>query len=133
MKKVVFDSYALLALFRGESGKDEVAKLLTAAADGATQIFVTVINIGEVYYISSRKDGKEKAEDVLLATLSFPMEFVEADWELTMDAARLKAKYIMSYADAFAAALSRKKKAVLITGDHEFKSLEKEIKIKFLK
>jgi len=133
MNKVVLDSYALLALYRGESGKDEVAKLLTAAADGAPQMFVTVINIGEVYYISSRKDGKEKAEDVLLATLSFPMEFVEADWELTMDAARLKAKYKMSYADAFAAALSKKKKAVLITGDYEFKSLEKEIKIKFLK
>lgn len=39
----------------------------------------------------------------------------------------------MSYADAFAAALSKEKKAGLVTGDPEFKALEKEIDINWLK
>jgi len=37
-----------------------------------------------------------------------------------------------SLADAFAAALARERKAELLTGDLEFKSLEKEIKIGWL-
>lgn len=36
-------------------------------------------------------------------------------------------------ADAFAAALAKQKKAGLVTADHEFKALEKEIKIHWLK
>jgi predicted nucleic acid-binding protein len=39
----------------------------------------------------------------------------------------------LSLADAFAAALARERKADLITGDTEFKPLEKEIKITWLK
>jgi hypothetical protein len=35
----------------------------------------------------------------------------------------------MSYADAFAAALSKDGKVMLVTGDKEFKCLEKELKI----
>ena len=36
-------------------------------------------------------------------------------------------------ADAFAAALAKSKKAELVTADHEFKAVEKEIKINWLK
>ncbi len=39
----------------------------------------------------------------------------------------------MSLADAFAAALAKEDKAELVTGDAEFKALEKEIKIHWLK
>jgi len=39
----------------------------------------------------------------------------------------------MSLADAFAAALAKEKKTELVTGDLEFKPLEKEIKINWLK
>ncbi len=134
MKKIVFDSYALLAFFRDEKGREEVSRLLTEAAKGACEIFVSVVNVGEVYYISRRKDGEEKAEDALVALLSFPLEIVDADFEITMDAARLKAKHKMSYADAFAAALTQKKKGTLVTGDMEFRALEKEagFRVKFI-
>jgi predicted nucleic acid-binding protein len=39
----------------------------------------------------------------------------------------------MSYADCFAAALSKQKNAELLTGDPEFKAVEKDIKIHWLK
>jgi hypothetical protein len=38
----------------------------------------------------------------------------------------------MAYADCFAVALSRLRKAELYTGDPEFKAMEKEIKIVWL-
>jgi len=51
-----------------------------------------------------------------------------------LDAAAIKAKHSLSYADAFAAALAISKKAVLLTGDKEFESLigETGFKVKYL-
>ncbi len=43
-----------------------------------------------------------------------------------MKAARLKARFPISYADAFAAATAREENAILVTGDRDFKVLEKE-------
>ncbi len=48
-------------------------------------------------------------------------------------AADFKARFKLSLADAFAAALAREKKAELATGDPEFRLLEQEIKIHWLK
>jgi hypothetical protein len=55
------------------------------------------------------------------------------DLRLARQAAVFKASYRLSLADAFAAALAKEKKAELVTGDPEFKALEKEIKIVWLK
>ena len=52
---------------------------------------------------------------------------------LTGTAADFKARFKISLADAFAAALAREKKAELVTGDPEFKPFWKEIKINWLK
>jgi predicted nucleic acid-binding protein len=57
---------------------------------------------------------------------------VEADLHLTKQAAIYKANHKMAYADAFAAGLAKIKNAHLVTGDPEFKSLEKEIGITWL-
>jgi ribonuclease VapC len=48
-------------------------------------------------------------------------------------AADFKARFKMSLADAFAAALAKERRAELVTGDPEFKPLDGEIKIQWLK
>lgn len=45
----------------------------------------------------------------------------------------MKASLPDSYADCVGAALAIKKKCKLITGDREFKQLEKEIKVRWIK
>ncbi len=52
---------------------------------------------------------------------------------LADSAADFKARFRISLADAFAAALAKEKKAELVTGDLEFKPLESEIRINWLK
>jgi predicted nucleic acid-binding protein len=52
--------------------------------------------------------------------------------DLTLAAAKFKANYKMSYADAFAAGLTQEKEAVLVTGDNEFKQVKKLIDVKFI-
>ncbi|MFT4153838.1 type II toxin-antitoxin system VapC family toxin [Parafilimonas sp.] len=134
MAHYVLDSYALLAYFRNEKGGEKVEQLLNEAAADKHELYLTCINAGEVYYMSSRKDGAAKAELVWKAMRQFPVRIIDADLEFTFIAAKLKAKYSVSYADAFAAALTIKRKATLITGDDEFDVLngERDFKVKYL-
>lgn len=123
MANYVLDSFAMLAFFRNEEGAEKVAQLLHDAANGKYELYMSVINAGEVFYISYRKDGAAKADIAWKALLKFPIHMFEANIDFTLAAARLKAKYSLSYADAFAAALTIKRKATLITGDKEFDAL----------
>ncbi len=132
MKKYVLDSYAAIAYAKNEKGGEEVSELISKALTGDTELFLCVINWGEIYYITLRNQGKEKAELFKTTFARYPIAIVEANKELTLHAAEYKAFNKMSYADAFAAALAKIKKAVLVTGDKEFKVLEKEIKINWI-
>jgi predicted nucleic acid-binding protein len=80
-----------------------------------------------------RAGGRTAADDVAADLSRMPIELVDADLHLAQQAAIYKATNKMSYADAFAAALAKIKNAELVTGDPEFKALEKEIKINWLK
>lgn len=126
MANFVLDSYAMLAFFRNEEGAEKVAQLLHDAANEKNELYMTCINAGEVYYMTSRKENATKADIAWKALQQFPIHIVEVDMEFTCAAAKLKAKYSISYADAFAAAFTIKKKATLITGDKEFDALLKE-------
>jgi uncharacterized protein len=132
MKKYVLDSYSLLAYAENEKGADEVGDILKKALDDKAELFLCVINWGEMYYIALREGGKERAELYKNTFARYPITIVEANKELTLQAAEYKAFYKISYADAFAAALAKMKKAQLVTGDKEFKSVENEIKIVWL-
>jgi predicted nucleic acid-binding protein len=88
-----------------------------------------VINWGEVYYITLREAGHERAEEVAHLITTLPIQIIPADLELTKEAAKLKASKKMSYADCFAAALAKLRRAELVTGDEDFKQVEGEIKV----
>ena len=133
MATAVLDAHALLAFFRGEDAGVPVKELLHKAATADRPLHMTEVNYAEVKYLLLKKDGAgawEQAEDVLK---SLPLEFHVATRSLADIAADFKARFKMSLADAFAAALAKEKKADLVTGDPEFKALEKEIKINWLK
>ena len=130
----VLDSWALLAFLKGETAGEEVGMLLKSASQGRDHIFMCVINWGEVYYSLMKTGGREAAESAADDITQLPIELfpVDTDLELVRKAAGYKASNKMSYADAFAVALAKIKKAELVTGDIEFKCMEKEIKIHWL-
>src|SRR6266536_4044017 len=134
MANYVLGSYAMLAVFRNETGGEKVRQLLYEAATDKHELYMTCINAGEVFYMSHRKDGAAKAEIAWKALLQFPIHIIDADLEFSLAAAKIKARYSISYADAFAAALTIKRKATLITGDDEFDVLIGEVgfKVKYL-
>ena len=133
MAAAVLDAHALLAFFRGEDAAVHVKELLHKAATADHPLHMTEVNYAEAKYMLLKKDGAEaweQAEDVLK---SLPLEFHPATRALADVAADFKARFKISLADAFAAALAKEKKAELVTGDSEFKALEKEIKINWVK
>ena len=128
----VLDSYALLALLRDEPGAEIVAGLLERAGQQNRSVHMTEVNYAEVQYTIRRKDGETVWASVAGELLAAPIEFHAADRRLADVAAGFKARFRISLADAFAAALAKERKAELVTGDPEFRVLEKEIKIRWL-
>jgi predicted nucleic acid-binding protein len=128
----VLDSYALLALLRDEPGAEIVAGLLERAGQQNRSVHMTEVNYAEVQYTIRRKDGETVWASIAGELLAAPIEFHAADRRLADVAAGFKARFKISLAAAFAAALAKERKAELVTGDPEFRALEKEIKIRWL-
>lgn len=135
MATKVLDSWALMALFNDEPAADEVEALLEKAAAGKLQLVMSVVNWGEIYYSVARGASLALAERKAGEIAAMPVEIIGVDNDLVLvrQAAIFKATHKMSYADCFAAALAKAKKAELVTGDPEFRALEKQIKINWLK
>jgi predicted nucleic acid-binding protein len=132
MKRCVLDSYAMIAYFEDEPGADRVAQVLRQLIQGKAKGFMSVVNRGEVYYNSMREQGVAEAEKVILQLDKFPIQMVEVNKDLAYEAAKLKEKYRIAYADCFAVALSVKLKASLVTGDPEFRKLKERISIQWI-
>jgi ribonuclease VapC len=131
----VLDSWALLAFLEDEPAAEDVEKLLAKADRGAHRLLLGVVNWGEVYYNTLRKVSREAAEQKAREMAIMPIELVPVDTDLVLvrQAALYKASGKLAYADAFAAALARISNAELITGDRDFRAVEGEIKIGWLK
>ena len=133
MKKYVMDSFAMIAFFEDEPGADREAVILKSLMARKAKAYMSVINWGEVYCNTLREEGVKTAEKVIEQLRKYPIELVDADLKLTYEAAKLKGRYKIAYADCFAAALSRKLNAVIVTGDPEFRKLGDEYSIQWLK
>ena len=123
----VLDSYALIGYLENESFSNKIEKILKKAKKGDSRLYLHVIHLGEVYYITLREQGRDSADLAFSRIKAFPLNLVQhIDDKLLLMAATLKANYPVSYADSFAAALAKINKCPLLTGDPEFKILEIE-------
>ena len=129
---IVLDSWAIMAYFEDESGGDKVSEAIAAAHEEDIPLLMSVLNVGEVWYVMTRESSSLDAENSVAQLRQLGIEFIAADWHLAKEAAKYKAKHRMSFADCFAAALTKQKNAVLLTGDPEFRQIEREISIKWL-
>lgn len=120
----LLDSHAILAFLNDEEGAERVAGLLEDAEESGAPLLVNEINVGEVYYIVAKHRSEDAAEQVLLHLDRLPLELVSNTFDNVLEAARLKARFPLSYADAFALATAIRFDARLVTGDPEFEAAE---------
>lgn len=132
-RAIVLDSWAVMAYLEDEATAEKVADIIADAHEEKIPLLMTVVNAGEVWYILARETTVAEADGSIRQLRQLGIEFVDADWDLAHEAGGFKAKHKMSFADCFAAALARQRKAHLVTGDQEFKQVEADVLITWLK
>ena len=109
----VLDSWALLCYLEQKPGYEKIIELFDKAVESSKPLLMCIVNWGEVYYQVMRRFGDQKAQEIEQLIQTLPITLVEANKELTREAARIKATKRMAYADCFAVALARLRKAEL--------------------
>jgi ribonuclease VapC len=84
---------------------------------------MSAINVGEVYYFLIKRGHSAIAERWRQRSRTLPMRVDVPKDEHIWAAASLKAKFPISYADAFAAELGQRHGCAVMTGDPEFRSV----------
>jgi uncharacterized protein len=126
----VLDAWAILAWVGDEApAAEEVDLLLKKSEQGSIRLFVSIINLGEVYYRLAKRNP-DVADRVRNELPAGPINVISVTDEQVWQAAGLKAEYSISYADAFAASLAIEMGAELVPGDPDFQELEREGKLK---
>ena len=87
----VLDSYSLIAYLEGEAGKDKMIEIFRVARDSGRRLLLSVVNWGEVYYITLREVGRRRAEEVAHLIATLPIHLIAVDLELAKTAAVFKA------------------------------------------
>jgi predicted nucleic acid-binding protein len=133
-KDFVLDAWAVIAFLQGEEpAATRVREVIEGAQDGTARLFISIINVGEVYYRIGKTRSPKEADSVLTDLYLLPMEIISADDDIVLAAARLKIAHVLSYADAFAAVTAQQKDAILLTGDPELIDLKRVVKVEKLR
>jgi uncharacterized protein with PIN domain len=132
-KTIVLDSWAIMSYLQGEPSAEKVADIIADAHEDDVPLLMSVVNAGEVWYIIARRTTDADADRSIRQLKQLGIEMMDADWETAHEAGKFKAKNKMSFADCFAVALAKQHKALLLTGDPEFKQVEADVVIHWLK
>lgn len=119
----------MLAYLQGESNGVRVREIFQSVGPN---VYMSLINVGEVLYITERKKGIRKAQEVLASIRQLPIEVLPADEQTVFAAAHIKANYTVSYADAFAIIAAQRVGGTVVTGDPEFSAVEELVNIEWL-
>lgn len=133
MKPPVLDASAILAMLFGEPAMDEVRALFHRANAADRPLLITAINWAEVLYRVENRQGAAGLAKARQMPVHGPLEVVPTDLEQAEIAAAYKVSGQLGLADAFCAALAKLRNTELVTVDRDFKTVEKEIKITWLK
>ncbi len=128
----LLDSHAVLKFLQKEKGFEVVEQLLRVATRGDLKLLMSEINLGEVYYVLLRTQGEAAGEGIFASWLLLPVERIPVDFDLVLDAAKLKCRFPVSYADCFAVATALRHRGTVVTGDPEFKRFGDKVPIEWI-
>ena len=123
MKDYVLDANALYRFFNNGPGAETVERLLEEANREGTNVRMSSVNWGEVYYGIARLRGYAAADEASKRLDRLPVLIVECNREHAEGAGRIKAGYGLPYADCFAASLAGKTSVVVTADVKDFKKV----------
>lgn len=123
MKLYVLDTSAVMAYFFNEAGAEKVDRLLRMAEKKRGLVSISFMTAMEVLYRIWQRVGEREGKAWYLRLKALPVQHIQSSEGLLLQAARLKAHYAMSVADAWIAATAQVQRAVLVHKDPEFEPL----------
>jgi PIN domain nuclease of toxin-antitoxin system len=125
------DACAVMAYVRQEPGAEVLKALIERPP---TVLAMHVCHLGEVYDDFFREDGLTAAQTAWTHTPALPLElWREADDAFIQRVGLMKVEERVSFADAFALALTERLSIPLVTTDHhEFDAVERKGHFRFL-
>jgi uncharacterized protein len=124
VSELVLDSWPILEWVKGrEPARSAFHGIAEDAIEGLIELSMSRINHGEVVYSIRKCFPPDKITSGLKAFGEIPIRLVSVDDRLVDAAVDLKSVYPISYADAFAVALSVRRGVPLVTGDPELRPI----------
>lgn len=124
----VLDTSALLTLMDDEAGAERVEAILRQE-----QVILPFPVLLEAYYISLQEQSEATANRRYALMRNLPtVEVWEMDEPTLLTAARFKARFRVSFADALIAAFATQHQATLVHKDPEFETLKEHVQQELL-
>jgi ribonuclease VapC len=121
----LLDACSLLAVFNGEPEHQKVLGLIEEAKAGSISLYMSIIQLLEVYYDRLYVSGEQEAKVKIESILAEPITIIEnISYQVMYEAGRFKTSYSISLADAIAAATAKCLGAALVTKDDEIRAAE---------
>jgi predicted nucleic acid-binding protein len=79
----VLDNYAIIAYQFGEEGKDKLEEILLTASSDNSNLYLNLINLGEVYYIILRNKNEIAVNKAIAMVKRWPLEIITPDEKIT--------------------------------------------------
>jgi len=130
--KILLDSFAVFVWLREERGWKKVRDLIIMAENRNVKLFMSQMNLAEVYYINLRNLGEEKAKNIIDVFLLLPIEIVHPSDDIIWKAAEIKAEIPIAFMDCFAISTALFYDAKIVTGDREFNKVSNLVEIEWL-
>ncbi len=129
---IVLDTSACLAFLENEAGAEIVEACLLNAKSGMASVHASFATLTEIEYITTRERGATDAAKALAKIKAWPIQWHHTDEVLCSEAAKIKAVYTVSLADAFVAATALRVEGLLIHKDPEFRAIYGALKQQML-
>lgn len=119
----------MLAVLDGDARSTKVVDLLESGAESGDCLLMSVVNWAEVYSVTWRGRGQAAADSRLAAIDRLPLQLVDVDAPTAKLAATIEVRFGLAFADCFAAALAWSRRATIVTADHDFRVLKKQVEL----
>jgi predicted nucleic acid-binding protein len=129
MRSFALDASAAIHYLQAGAGAGKFEKLLVDARRRQLLLFMSVLNLGEVYYLTWQRAGEEKARHAVGSLSRLPIQIIPVDLLQSLKAGELKAIHKIPYVDCIAAALAIVQQATLVTSDRDFEKLGRHFPI----
>ncbi len=125
----VLDASAVLDFLLNGPGASRIEQLLKEADRSATPMLASVVNWGEIFYLSWQRHGEQSARETLDDLSRLPIRVIPVDLPQAVKAGEIRVLHGIPYVDSMAASLATLNGATLVTADRDFEKLGRHFPI----